>query len=82
MDFVISENQKKLIKDSAKKKLELEIYSAAIVAGIDPESLELSNGIFTWTPSTTDDSWISQAEKHLRQVLDVYENFFQLAKKI
>ena len=44
MDFVISENQKKLIKDSAKKKLELEIYSAAIVAGIDPESLELSNG--------------------------------------
>jgi len=75
MDFVISENQKKLIKDSAKKKLELEIYSAAIIAGIDPESLELSNGIFTWTPSTTDDSWISQAEKHLRQVLDVYENF-------
>lgn len=75
MDFIISENQKNVIKESAKKKLQLEIYSAAIMAGIDPQSLELLDGSFTWTPSTTDDSWITEAEKHLREVLDVYEAF-------
>lgn len=77
MDFVISENQKNLIKQSAKKKLELEIYSAAIMAGVDPESLQLVNGSFAWTPTSSGDSWVAQTEKHLRDVLDVYEAFLQ-----
>lgn len=75
MEFVISENQKNLIKLSARKKIELEIYSAAIMAGIDPENLQMSDGVFIWSPSTTGDSWIAQMEKHLRDVLDVYQDF-------
>lgn len=78
MDFIISENEKMALRSSARKKLELEIYSAAIMVGIDPESLEVVDGKFTWQPSFSGnevlgDSWKTITEKRLKQVLNAYE---------
>jgi hypothetical protein len=78
MELILSENQKNLIKQSTKKKLELELYTAAITAGVNPETLELIDGKFSWMPSTNSDTWKMSMERHLRDVLDVYENFLTL----
>jgi len=78
MDFILSDNEKMALKSSARKKLELEIYSAAIMVGIDPEELEMINGKFTWKPvfsgnEAIGDSWKTITEKRLKQVLNAYE---------
>jgi len=78
MDFILSSNEKAALRSSARKKLELEIYSAAIMVGIDPESLEVVDGKFTWQPTFSGnealgDSWKTIVEKRLKQVLNAYE---------
>lgn len=78
MDFILSDNEKMALKLSARKKLELEIYSAAIMVGIDPDELEMVDGKFTWTPvfsgnEVMGDSWKTITEKRLKQVLNAYE---------
>jgi len=78
MDFIISENEKMALRSSARKKLELEIYSSAIMVGIDPESLEIVDGKFTWKPTFSGnevmgDSWKTIVEKRLKQILNAYE---------
>lgn len=78
MDFTLSNNEKMALKANARKKLELEIYSAAIMVGMDPESLEMVDGKFTWKPvfsgnEVLGDSWKTITEKRLKQVLNAYE---------
>lgn len=83
MDFILSNNEKIALRSSARKKLELEIYSAAIMVGIDPDSLEMVDGKFTWQPSSSGnevigDSWKTIVEKRLRQILTAYEKLIGL----
>lgn len=78
MDFMLSNNEKMALRSSARKKLELEIYSAAIMVGIDPESLEMIDGKFTWKPTFSGievmgESWQTITEKRLKQILNAYE---------
>jgi len=73
MEFILSENQKQLAIQTARRRLELEVFVCAVLCGIDPEQLEFVNGAFTWEPLSTGSSWLGPNEIRLRDMLDVYE---------
>ena len=78
MEFSLSSQDKARIKKMAKHKLELELFEAAINAGINPESLTLVNQEFTWQPESDANGYIASAQLRLREILDVYEQFLLL----
>jgi hypothetical protein len=73
MEFILSQNQKALAIQTARTRLESELFACAILAGINPEELEFTNGAFTWQPTVINSSWKDPAESRLRDILDVYE---------
>ena len=78
MEFSLSPQDQERIKNMARHKLELELYGTALSLGIIPESLTFINGVCTWQPEPNSGYYTNDAELHLRDVLDVYEQFIQL----
>jgi hypothetical protein len=74
IEFSLTTNQKENAKAIARRRVETEVYATAIMAGVDPESLEFIDGNFTWVPTQDNDAWTHPHELRLRQVLDVYQS--------
>jgi hypothetical protein len=75
MEFNITENQKTVARETARRRLETELFTAVLLAGVDPDSLELVNGSFSWRPNFSNAAYSDTAQLHLRDVLNVYEKF-------
>jgi hypothetical protein len=75
MEFNITENQKTVARETARRRLETELFTAVLLAGVDPDSLELVNGSFTWQPDFSNAAYSDTAQLHLRDILNVYEKF-------
>ena len=80
MEFSLSPQDKVRISKMAKHKLELELFEAAINAGINPESLTLVDGAFAWQPESDADEYSASAQSRLREILNVYEQFLLYEK--
>jgi hypothetical protein len=77
MDFSLTPQDKIRIRQMARQKLELELFDAALSAGVNPESLTMIDGEFTWQPETTQAAYSDSAQSRLRDILDVYEAFLK-----
>jgi hypothetical protein len=75
MEFNITENQKIIAKETARRRLETELFTAVLLAGVDPDDLELVDGSFTWQPDFSNAAYSDTAQLHLRDILNVYEKF-------
>lgn len=75
MEFNLTESQKNIARQTAKRRLETELFTATLLAGVDPDDLELIDGHFTWQPNYADALYSDTAQKHLRDILNVYEIF-------
>ena len=75
MEFNITENQKIIAKETARRRLETELFTAVLLAGVDPYDLELVDGSFTWQPDFSNAAYSDTAQLHLRDILNVYEKF-------
>jgi len=75
MEFNITENQKTVARETARRRLETELFTAVLLAGVDPDSLELVDGSFTWQPDFSNAAYSDTAQLHLRDILNVYEKF-------
>jgi hypothetical protein len=80
MEFSLSSQDKVRISKMAKHKLELELFEAAINAGINPESLTLVNEVFTWQPESDANEYSASVQLRLREILNVYEQFLLYEK--
>jgi len=75
MEFNITENQKIIARETARRRLETELFTAVLLAGVDPDDLELVDGSFTWQPDFSNAAYSGTAQLHLRDILNVYEKF-------
>jgi hypothetical protein len=75
MEFIITENQKIIARETARRRLETELFTAALLAGVDPNELELVDGSFTWQPNYSNHGYSDPAQRHLQDILDVYQKF-------
>lgn len=75
MEFNITENQKTIARETARRRLETELFTAVLLAGVDPDDLELVDGSFTWQPNFSNAAYSDTAQLHLRDILNVYEKF-------
>ena len=75
MEFNITENQKTIARETARRRLETELFTAVLLAGVDPDDLELVDGSFTWQPDFSNAAYSDTAQLHLRDILNVYEKF-------
>lgn len=75
MEFNITENQKTIARETARRRLETELFTAILLAGVDPDDLELIDGSFTWQPNFSNAAYSDTAQLHLRDILNVYEKF-------
>ena len=75
MEFNITENQKTIARENARRRLETELFTAVLLAGVDPDDLELVDGSFTWQPDFSNAAYSDTAQLHLRDILNVYEKF-------
>jgi hypothetical protein len=75
MEFNITENQKTIARETARRRLETELFTAVLLAGVDPDDLELIDGSFTWQPNFSNAAYSDTAQLHLRDILNVYEKF-------
>jgi hypothetical protein len=75
MEFNITENQKTIARETARRRLETELFTAVLLAGVDPDGLELVDGSFTWQPDFSNAAYSDTAQLHLRDILNVYEKF-------
>jgi len=75
MEFNITENQKIIARETARRRLETELFTAVLLAGVDPDDLELVDGSFTWQPDFSNAAYSDTAQLHLRDILNVYEKF-------
>ena len=75
MELNLTETQKTVARQTARRRLETELFNAALLAGVDPDDLELVDGLFTWQPNYSDAIYSDTAQGHLRDVLNVYEKF-------
>jgi hypothetical protein len=75
MEFNITENQKTVARETARRRLETELFTAVLLAGVDPDSLELVDGSFAWQPDFSNSAYSDTAQIHLRDILNVYEKF-------
>ena len=65
MEFIITENQKIIARETARRRLETELFTAALLAGVDPNELELVDGSFTWQPNYSNPGYSDPAQRHL-----------------
>ena len=72
---LILQKTKKLLLGKPRRRLETELFTAVLLAGVDPDSLELVNGSFTWQPDFSNAAYSDTAQLHLRDILNVYEKF-------
>jgi len=79
MEFIITESQKTTAREIARRRLETELFTAALLAGVDPDDLELVDGSFTWQPNFSNAAYSDSAQLHLRDILNVYEKFLSYA---
>lgn len=75
MELNLTEAQRAVARQTAQRRLETELFNAALLAGVDPNDLELVDGSFTWQPNYSDAIYSDTAQKHLRDILNVYERF-------
>lgn len=75
MEFNLTENQKTIARQTARRKLETELFTAALLAGVDPDELDLVDGSFPWQPNSSNAIYSDTAQAHLRDLLNVYEKF-------
>ena len=73
MEFSITAAQKQMALQTARRRLESEIYLLALLSGMDPDTLELVNKKFTWQPDTSMLISTDSTQNRLRDVLDIYE---------
>lgn len=77
MEFSITTAQKQLALQTARRRLESEMYLLALLSGIDPDTLELVDKKFTWQPDTSMPSYADSAQNKLRDVLNIYETLLE-----
>ena len=77
MEFSITTAQKQLALQTARRRLESEMYLLALLSGIDPDTLELVDKKFTWQPDTSMPIYVDSTQKKLRDVLNIYENLLE-----
>ena len=73
MEFSITAAQKQMALQTARRRLESEIYLLALLSGMDPDTLELVNKKFTWQPDTSMLISTDSTQNRLRDVLNIYE---------
>ena len=77
MEFSITAAQKQMALQTARRRLESEIYLLALLSGMDPDTLELVNKKFTWQPDTSMLISTDSTQNRLRDVLDIYETLLE-----
>lgn len=73
MEFNITNTQKQLALQTARRRLESEMYLLALLSGVDPDTLELVDQKFTWQPTPSAQGYTDSVQSRLRDVLNVYE---------
>ena len=73
MEFSITAAQKQMALQTARRRLESEIYLLALLSGMDPDTLELVDKKFTWQPDTSMLIYTDSTQNRLRDVLNIYE---------
>ena len=73
MEFSITAAQKQMALQTARRRLESEIYLLALLSGMDPDTLELVDKKFTWQPDTSMLISTDSTQNRLRDVLNIYE---------
>jgi len=77
MEFSITNAQKQLALQTARRRLESEIYLLALLSGIDPDTLELVDKKFTWQPDVSMPIYADSAQSRLKDVLNIYETLLE-----
>ena len=77
MEFSITTAQKQLALQTARRRLESEMYLLALLSGIDPDTLELVDKKFTWQPDNSMSIYVDSTQKKLRDVLNIYETLLE-----
>lgn len=77
MEFSITNAQKQLALQTARRRLESEIYLLALLSGIDPDTLELVDKKFTWQPDVSMPIYTDSAQSRLKDALNIYETLLE-----
>lgn len=77
MEFSITTAQKQMALQTARRRLESEMYLLALLSGIDPDTLELVDKKFTWQPDNSMPIYVDSTQKKLRDVLNIYETLLE-----
>lgn len=77
MEFSITTAQKQMALQTARRRLESEMYLLALLSGIDPDTLELVDKKFTWQPDVSMPIYVDSTQKKLRDVLNIYETLLE-----
>jgi hypothetical protein len=77
MEFSITVAQKQMALQTARRRLESEIYLLTLLSGIDPDTLELVDKKFTWQPDTSAPIYTDSTQSRLREVLNIYETLLE-----
>jgi hypothetical protein len=77
MEFSITVAQKQMALQTARRRLESEIYLLALLSGMDPDTLELVDKKFTWQPDASMPIFVDSTQRRLRNVLDIYETLLE-----
>ena len=77
MEFSITNTQKQLAIQTARRRLESEIYLLALLSGMDPDTLVLVDKKVTWQPDASMPIFVDSTQRRLRDVLDIYETLLE-----
>lgn len=73
MELQITQEDIESAKASAKRLLEYDIYKLCLLLGINPSTLDVTDGIIQWFPSLVEGDKDYIAEIQLRKLLDSYQ---------
>ena len=73
MELQITQEDIESAKASAKRLLEYDIYKLCLLFGINPSTLDVTDGIIQWFPSLVEGDKDYIAEIQLRKLLDSYQ---------